>query len=683
MVEVLNLSRLRTAYLQNSHSVSEKEVLNDVGTMKFTLPCTDEKSRYCQPFHYVRWISDETGETGELYRIIKSTRTKKHITDKVYECEHVLATLADSVMPGYHIIGNIGVYTVEVLEYVLSFQKTKHWKLGECDFQRQFEYSWSNETVLNALWSVPNRFSDPYIWKLNTTKYPWEISLKKIDTAAEPQFFIRGGRNLMSMEMPSDSAGIITRIYPLGYGEGINQLTIKDVNNGIPYLQSPQSYIDRYGLIERYWVDRRFENPDSLKERAQVILDELQEPKLTAKVSVSDIYQITHDDTDRIEIGRIVKVMDEEYPDGDFKSYITAIERNRDVAGNANVVIANKPTDIASSLADLADRQRIETVYSQGATQIYAQSIQANASSQKGAILRFFIPTDMRIINFVNAKITLDSFRSYSKATGGGGAITRTSSSGGGSQSTSNSGGGTATSTSNGGGVSKSTASGGGTSKSTASGGSVNETTNSGGIQSATTSGISPSAYTKQAEGQVGEGATTGAATVGGASHSHSYTKPISKHVHHMGHTHEINMSRHTHTFYVPPHTHSFNVPEHSHSFNVPEHNHSFQIPSHTHSFNIPSHTHTISLPDHTHDIMQGIFEFGYPTRADIYVNGKLKASMNRSIELDISEYLLNDKNQIPRGSWLSVEVRPNDLAYVTIDLAIKGFVQSRGGGTY
>lgn len=33
MVEVLNLSRLRTAYLQNSHSVSEKEVLNDVGTM--------------------------------------------------------------------------------------------------------------------------------------------------------------------------------------------------------------------------------------------------------------------------------------------------------------------------------------------------------------------------------------------------------------------------------------------------------------------------------------------------------------------------------------------------------------------------------------------------------------------------------------------------------------------------
>lgn len=669
MVEVLNLSRLRTAYLQNSHSVSEKEVLNDVGTMKFTLPCTDEKSRYCQPFHYVRWISDETGETGELYRIIKSTRTKKHITDKVYECEHVLATLADSVMPGYHIIGNIGVYTVEVLEYVLSFQKTKHWQLGECDFQRQFEYAWSNETVLNALWSVPNRFSDPYIWKLNTTKYPWEISLKKIDTAAEPQFFIRGGRNLMSMEMPSDSAGIITRIYPLGYGEGINQLTIKDVNNGIPYLQSPQSYIDRYGLIERYWVDRRFENPDSLKERAQVILDELQEPKLTAKVSVSDIYQITHDDTDRIEIGRIVKVMDEEYPDGDFKSYITAIERNRDVAGNANVVIANKSTDIASSLADLADRQRIETVYSQGATQIYAQSIQANASSQKGAILRFFIPTDMRIINFVNAKITLDSFRSYSKATGGGGATTQTSSAGGGSQSTSSSGGGTATSTNTGGGSTQTSSSGGGANSTTdMSEGVTSAPQNNWGDYveriDATSGGMTQDTYTTTDSG-------SGSHRHRVLNHAHSYAS-MPKHRHGLG--------SHKHAMV---HQHGFTVGKHTHTVSIPAHSHNFQIPSHTHSFNIPSHTHTISLPDHTHDITQGIFEFGYPTRADIYVNGKLKASMNRSIELDISEYLLNDKNQIPRGSWLSVEVRPNDLAYVTIDLAIKGFVQSRGGGTY
>ncbi len=142
-------------------------------------------------------------------------------------------------------------------------------------------------------------------------------------------------------------------------------------------------------------------------------------------------------------------------------------------------------------------------------------------------------------------------------------------------------------------------------------------------------------------------------------------------------------MSKHSHTFSVPAHSHSFTVPEHSHNFNVPDHSHSFQIPSHTHTFSIPSHTHTISLPDHTHNITQGIFEFGYPSSAEIYVNGNWKASMSRNTELDISEYLLNDKNQIPRGSWLSVEVRPNDLAYVTIDLAIKGFVQSRGGGTY
>lgn len=36
----------------------------------------------------------------------------------------------------------------------------------------------------------------------------------------------------------------------------------------------------------------------------------------------------------------------------------------------------------------------------------------------------------------------------------------------------------------------------------------------------------------------------------------------------------------------------------------------------------------------------------------------------------------------IPRGSWLSLEVRPDDLAYISIDLIVQGFIQSRGDNT-
>ena len=36
----------------------------------------------------------------------------------------------------------------------------------------------------------------------------------------------------------------------------------------------------------------------------------------------------------------------------------------------------------------------------------------------------------------------------------------------------------------------------------------------------------------------------------------------------------------------------------------------------------------------------------------------------------------------IPRGTWHSVEIRPDDLAYVSMDMYVQGFVQSRGDAT-
>ena len=56
---------------------------------------------------------------------------------------------------------------------------------------------------------------------------------------------------------------------------------------------------------------------------------------------------------------------------------------------------------------------------------------------------------------------------------------------------------------------------------------------------------------------------------------------------------------------------------------------------------------------------------------------------MTTDAEIDITEWLVSDGGKISRGTWHKVEVVPNDLAYITIDLYIQGFVQSRGGGTY
>ncbi len=230
------------------------------------------------------------------------------------------------------------------------------------------------------------------MWTYDTENYPWTINLLKLDTSRKPDIYIRKKKNRLRIVKSSDPKQLFTRIYPLGYGEGINQLNIKDINNNIPYLQSPKSITDKYGIIETIWIDRRYENVQSLKDAAQQMLNEFQEPLMEYELDYQSI-----DDREKLELGNIIE-------GEDFKDVIVGINYNYDDIKTTKILIANKGRTVATSIADLADRQRIEMSYSQGATQLYTQSLQVNASNKDGAELNFFIPNEMRIINKVIAK---------------------------------------------------------------------------------------------------------------------------------------------------------------------------------------------------------------------------------------------------------------------------------------
>ena len=683
MLEVFDLQRLKTAILQNSFDRIETESINAVNKLQFSLPGDDDKNRYCKHFHYVRY------NDGQLYRILTPRKSKADTETKIYDCEHVIATLTDDVLFGQHVVGNLGVYTADVINYVLSKQATQRWVLAECDFERQFEYAWENENLLAALFSIPNRFTEPYIWEFNTSVFPWRLSLKKIDATATPQFYIRAEKNLLAEESEEGGTDICTRLYCLGYGEGINQLTIADVNGGLPYLLADQAKINEYGLITRIFVDRRFEDAQSLKERGQAILKELQEPKISRSFSVADLYELTNDDLDRAELGRIVRLTE----DG-TQTYITAITRNRDIPGDMQLTLSTKAVDVAGTIADLADRQRIEQVYSQGATQIYAQSVQANATETVKAKLNFYIPSEMRIVNAVKVKINLSPFRSYSKATSSGGATTITSSSGGGSTITSSGGGGSTVTSGSGGSAAVTSSSGGGGTTSSASGGSATTSTGSTGGSSYPTSASSISMvtdYTWTGGWSNSGNGRSEAYTYYSNSHQHKYYWPsdhshyndLGSHRHSVpSHTHGIVLASHTHTVSVGSHSHSVTLSAHSHSVSIPSHTHSVTINAHTHSVTINAHTHSIEIKEHTHGIEQGIFTYGNPSSGTLYINGVAKATVQPDTEIDITQYLLSNTGKINRGSWHSIEVLPNDKAYVTIDMVVQGFIQSRGGNT-
>lgn len=578
MLEIFDRNRRKTAILQNAHSISEDKKINSIWYLNFSLPYNDPKNDFCLPYHYVQMNG------GALYRIMPSTVNITETGTIEYQCEHVLSTLLDKLMFGHHTVGNIGTYTADCIRYVLNHQEVKNWVLYECDFSRQFEYNWEQENLLSALFSIATPLTD-YIWKTDTSVYPWRLSLKRLDTTSKPDLYIRRARNMLSYSRESNPEQICTRIYPIGYGEGVNQLTIKEINGGVPYLQSPQTYIDRYGLIERAWIDRRYEDAESLKASAQAMLDELQEPAVSYELSYADI-------GDNADIGKRVRVI---HPDtGDWTdTFITGLSPHYGDITTGSITIANKVVSIATSISDLADRQRIEQSYAQGATQIYSQALQANCDTKTGAVIDFIIPSEMRIVNKVFAKIRMSQFLAYSSTTEVSPTIATT----------------------------------------TATKEETSQTSTMSQDARRTTSSTKVT-YTTD-NGWVKDWDET----------SFRYA--------------------HYHSVFTEPHTHEVNIPDH------------------THRFTLPAHTHKFSSPAHSHEIIPGIYKFGKAKNFSVYVEGQYKASYSGvSAEIDVTNYLLDDERKIPRDQWLTIEVRPDDLAYISIDLVFQGFVQSRGDAT-
>lgn len=696
MFEVFDRNFRKVAVLQNAYGRTVEEKLNGVGLLSFSLPPDDPKNAYCQPFAYVR--DDE----GVYYRILIDGIKEGTNEERSYQAEHCIATLVDDLMFGTHMIGGIGIYTREVIEYILGRQTTRHWQLGDCDFSMQFEYGFESENLLNALYSVPNLMVDRYMWVYDMSVYPWKVHLRKLDEEAHPQFYLRAGKNLLQADATRSMTSVCTRLFLRGYGEGDNQLTIQEINGGLPYLQAPQAYIDRYGLISKEYVDRQFEDAESLMARGQAILRESQEPRYARTFTVADLSEITRDEMDRARAGDLVRLQED-----DTVAFVTTVERKLDVAGDMRITLSNTTEDIVADIADLADRQRIEQVYSQGATQIYAQSLQANADSQTAAVLSFYIPEEMRIINKVIAKISIESFRTYARSTDGGGGMVATSSDGGGGATTSrSSGGGNITS--------------GPSTKQTVGISNVwtglpdfpntDGSTSWTDVNDGSTGVVDVSLATLYASTSSAGSGTTGTAApaTGGVSVLNTgYAAGTGSHRHSMGHTHTVNshghsMGAHTHTY---NHTHTVQNGRHSHSMRHQHqvqshshkhehmhkldhthdisHTHTVSVSAHTHSVDLPEHSHQVEVPTHTHGIEHGIFRAGNPGSAKIIVNGEEKAVMERNIEIDLTQHLLNPSGKISRGSWQRLAILPDDLAYVTIDMHVQGFVQSRGGGTY
>lgn len=533
--QVFDRNMRRLAYLDNALAVGYALETNSLWSATFTLPADDKKNAYCAPLNFVEIFDGD--ERIDLFRIIGEDLERSDGATRYYNCEHVLATLISDVLFQYHQCGGSGVKTADVLNYILARQTRQNWKLGDCDFKRYFEYNWENSTLLAALFAVPECFDSEYLWSWDTTVYPWTLSLTMPTDALKSE--IRYAKNMTNIKKTTDATSIANRVYALGYGEGVNQLTIESVNGGVPYVEDALS-IERYGLCSTILVDSRYEIAENLKAYAEQILAGLKEPYVSYEIGAIDLHRLTGDSFSKFRPGEVVRVVDE--ADGiNLRTRIVRVEKSdaEGDPGNVTVTIANKTQDIAGSISDLQSRALIGETYAQGATNQQIYNFSDNADTTHPAKLQLYISNSVVRINKMLLNVEFEAFRAYEKTVKSGGG--QTTSSGGASTATSSSGGGT----------SKSTSNGGGSTVTSQNGGSSSETA-----------------------GNIGDYNTNDVTANDGKQHHHQLI--------------------HTHSISIPGHTHKVSVPAHSHDFSIGEHSHSVNIPNHTHS--TKDHTHEIEF---------------------------------------------------------------------------------------
>ena len=673
--QVFDRNMKRLAYLDNAMSVGYTLETNSLWTATFTMPADDPKTEYCTPLNYVEIFDGD--ERIDLFRIIGEDLERSDGATRFYNCEHVLATLLNDVLFQYHQCGGTGVRTAEVLNYILNRQTTRNWVLGSCDFERFFEYNWENSTLLAALFAVPECFDSDYLWTWDTTGYPWSLSLVAPSDRLKSE--IRYAKNMTEIRKSRDDTGLANRIYALGYGEGVNQLTISSVNNGLPYVEDALS-IEKYGLCSSILVDTRYEVEENLKAYAEQILRESAEPYYSYEIGAIDLHRLTGDAFSRFWPGEIVRIVDDE--DGvNLRARIVSVTKDdaQGDPGAVSVTIANKSKDIAGSISDLQSRALIGETYAQGATNQQVYNFSDNADATHPATMKIYIDESVVRINKMLLNIQFEPFRAFEQAIGGGGG--QTTSSGGGSTtsagggSTTSSGGGSTTSAGGG----STTSSGGG---STTSSGGGSTTSAGGGQTSSATALTSSNVLPDETYGQavhnhaIADGARLAIVNTNLEVTGYTVWVPSGAHIH-PAHTHTIREHTHrvdAHTHRVDAHTHR--IGDHTHTVSP----HTHQVSAHTHT--VPAHTHTVQ--NHTHAIQFGIYEGQRASRATIRVDGNVLPAQSGYDNIDIVAYLSkDDSGKIQRGTWHTVEVLPDTMSRIVGAVFSQTFCNSRGGGDY
>ena len=304
------------AYLGKATNVAVTEDLQQPHTLSFEYPMNDEKADMIQE-HRIVSVEGQAYRLNDVTRDYSGTRILKAKAERIF--------FADARKHHIPTIGNdtdTNAATIGVDPYVViqkAVEGTKFELIPDSELAQMGMTRIGADGVLIDFFPTDKINTYDVITSVIDTLGYGEIYVDNYRIAVVERIGVDNGvrlslkKNLTKLSVQRSTAELVTRIYPYG----ADDLTIKSVNGGVPYIESPEAK-EKYGVLEGYMDYSDYTEPEKVLAHAKWDLMgedndyRLDTPRITITGDVVDLSKLAeYGDFEKIALGDTVHVYED------------------------------------------------------------------------------------------------------------------------------------------------------------------------------------------------------------------------------------------------------------------------------------------------------------------------------------------------------------------------------------
>lgn len=417
--------------LSEATNISYDLVANSIYTASFDLPQDSVENKYINQQYYIEIYDFD--ERVELFRLVTKEQYIQPLNSipmYTYKLEHVVAELADIVIPGKFKMGLLENDVNEEVKKLLASPYTY-----ENKYEKEFEYQelqgienetkipmksrhWvyenkvnpkfvhfievENANLLNILAGITEYYTEFWYYEYDTTKLPFKITVKEMGKGRP--FSIRDNFNISTLRKNIDYSQIYNIITAKTAGDWPQTATVYN-------LDSIQEFGEKYSIVEQPDIvsNNKKTERELLRSKANEILKYSSRPTVSFEVDLLDTYLVTNEqDRARPKPGqkailstwRFLNDKNEyDYTQEDFMITEVSKPNIQTVPFDITVKLVNRPEDITQSLQALAEKRQLQRLQASAKVQNISYSDRGNMSRNNPLKTSFYIPDNCKSSN--------------------------------------------------------------------------------------------------------------------------------------------------------------------------------------------------------------------------------------------------------------------------------------------